>query len=52
MAEQTFNVSVVPIGGVQIAIVHVDAASCSTPEMQSRSMKFFSGAPPGASRSC
>ena len=41
MAEQTFNVAVVPIGGVQIAVVHVDAASCSTPEMQSRSMKFF-----------
>ena len=41
MAEQTFNVAVVAIGGVQIAIVHVDAASCSTPEMQARSMKFF-----------
>jgi hypothetical protein len=41
MAEQTFNVAVVALGGVQVAIVHVDAASSSTPEMQSRSMKFF-----------
>jgi hypothetical protein len=41
MADQTFNVAAVALGGAQIAIVHVDAASCSTPEMQSRSMKFF-----------
>ena len=41
MAEQTFNVSVVALGGVQVAIVHIDAASCSTAEMQTRSMKFF-----------
>ncbi len=41
MAEQTFNVAVVALGGVQVAIVHIDAASCSTAEMQARSMKFF-----------
>jgi hypothetical protein len=41
MAEQTFNVSAIAMGGVQVAVVHVDPASCSTPEMQMRSMKFF-----------
>ena len=41
MADQTFNVAAIALGGAQIAIVHIDAASCSTPEMQSRSMKFF-----------
>lgn len=41
MAGQTFNVAVVPVGGIEIVVVHVDAASVSTPEMQMRSMKFF-----------
>ena len=41
MASQTYNVAVVPVGGIEIVVVHVDAASCSTPEMQTRSMKFF-----------
>jgi hypothetical protein len=41
MPPQTFNVAVVPAGGVQIAVVHIDAASCSTPELQKRSMQFF-----------
>ena len=41
MADQTFNVSAIAMGGVQVAVVHVDPASCSTPEMQMRSMKFF-----------
>ena len=41
MPGQSYNVAVVPVGGVEIVVVHVDAASCSTPEMQTRSLKFF-----------
>ncbi|MBI1246032.1 MAG: hypothetical protein GC202_13600 [Alphaproteobacteria bacterium] len=41
MADQQFNVSVIALGGVQVVVIHVDAASCSTTEMQARSMKFF-----------
>jgi hypothetical protein len=41
MAGKSYNVAVVPVGGLEIVVVHVDASSCSTPEMQTRSMKFF-----------
>jgi hypothetical protein len=41
MSGKSYNVAVVPVGGIDIVVVHVDAASCSTPEMQARSLKFF-----------
>ena len=41
MASNKYNVAVVPVGRVEIVVVHVDAASCSTPEMLARSMRFF-----------
>jgi hypothetical protein len=41
MAGQTYNVAVVPVGGVEIVVVHVDEHSCATPELQNRALKFF-----------
>jgi hypothetical protein len=41
MASNKYNVAVVPVGRIEIVVIHVDAASCSTPEMLARSMKFF-----------
>ena len=42
MADQQFNVCVLALGGVQVVVVHVDAASCSTTEMQARLLKLHS----------
>lgn len=41
MAAQTFQVALHAVAGVQCAIVNVDQASVSTPEMQKRTMGYM-----------
>lgn len=42
MATQTYQVALHAVAGVQCAIVNVDPASVSTPEMQKRTMGYMS----------
>jgi hypothetical protein len=41
MATQTFQVALQAVAGLQCAIVNVDPASVSTPEMQKRTMGYM-----------
>jgi hypothetical protein len=41
MATQTYQVALQAVAGVQCAIVNVDPASVSTPEMQKRTMGYM-----------
>jgi hypothetical protein len=41
MATQTYQVALQAVAGVQCAIVNVDPASVSTPEMQKRMMGYM-----------